>query len=549
MEEKSTLWLVRTRSGEILGPFSQSALLERLESKAFSVEDEIAPSSGQWISAKVLTEREDDEWTQTSTRSQTITETAKQAKALALVTPDSEEEVTDILEVPYAGKHPSAPVLGRKKLPRRSLILLGILAAFFLWAGWLYLNSPHPVKQDIHLPKAKVEMENSPFVQQMMEWIAAGKRGEALSKLSEYHEKHRNEPEWEYRIPYAALLITDKESPGRAKKILQEILDSEAPPAIKGHAHRWLGYLQLSLDEEDMGESHFLEALQYDPRDVAARFNLGRAYLKQQRYKQSLAYLQLAEAEIENPQIWLIHIYKGRAKAAMGLMQDARVEFRTAMETAPDRWLTYIYFALFLKAIDEKPSARTILKRMFTRDPTYETLAPAPIDFYQEKVNYAEYLDSFQEVMRDAPQKEKELGQLYLTYLLKGPESQAGIQLVNLAKKGELAYQVIGLKVLLDTAASNEKLRNQVDALPFNLTPFGYYAYVLRGVAYAKLGLQDSAQKDFQKALLLEPKTAISRLSYAVLLEQLSRNSDAKSEFNNLLNYHPYYIPAIVHRF
>ena len=73
-------WLVRTRTGEVLGPFTQHELLENLQRHVFTVEDEIAPSGGLWISAQTLTHRDSsDESTYTSTRGDsaeaTITQT------------------------------------------------------------------------------------------------------------------------------------------------------------------------------------------------------------------------------------------------------------------------------------------------------------------------------------------------------------------------------------------------------------------------------------------------------------------------------------------
>src|SRR5262249_21323537 len=63
-------WLVRTHKGEILGPFTQHQLLEELKKLTFSPDDEIAPSTGQWVSAQALIHREPDEVTRTSTRSE-----------------------------------------------------------------------------------------------------------------------------------------------------------------------------------------------------------------------------------------------------------------------------------------------------------------------------------------------------------------------------------------------------------------------------------------------------------------------------------------------
>src|SRR5947209_7590075 len=66
-------WLVRTRTGEVFGPFTQKELFEELRKQTFSLEDEIAPSKGFWISAQTLQNHETEEFTLTHTRNQTVT--------------------------------------------------------------------------------------------------------------------------------------------------------------------------------------------------------------------------------------------------------------------------------------------------------------------------------------------------------------------------------------------------------------------------------------------------------------------------------------------
>jgi tetratricopeptide (TPR) repeat protein len=206
------------------------------------------------------------------------------------------------------------------------------------------------------------------------------------------------------------LLITEGESPLRAKKLLEQVLRVPQTPELKSRAHHWLGYLLLSQDEGDMGEGHFLEALQLNPKDAAARFNLGRAYLKQEKFSQALDYLQLAELEM--PNLWLIHIYKGWARMALGNKEEAKSSFKTAIQASKDRWMTYIYYSIFLLRFEEYDEAKATLKQMLTYDPNYELNSPPPMEYFQSKVNYNDYLTAYNKVMEKGTSDEREMGQL-----------------------------------------------------------------------------------------------------------------------------------------
>jgi tetratricopeptide (TPR) repeat protein len=386
---------------------------------------------------------------------------------------------------------------------------------------------------------------DSPFVRQIYALIHSGAGGVALKRLAQYHEHHPEKSDLDYLIPYSALLITEGESPKRARSLLEGLLaNPTASPQLKSRAHHWLGYLLLSQDEADMGESHFLEALQLNPTDAAARFNLGRAYLKQEKFPQALDYFQLAELAM--PDLWLVHIYKGRAKAALGNMNEARTSFKAAIDASPDRWIAYIYYSIFLRGLNDTEGAQSILRRMLTRDPHYELHTPPPWGFFQEPVNYGEYLAAFTAGMDKAQGEDKELGKLYITYLLNGPNSAEGKKLETVAANGALLAKVLGLQATLDREGSLEDIKVAVNRLPANLSDFGYYAYVLRGEGKARLGLLAEAHEDYNHALTLDPRAASAHFQLAGLLRKTQHNSDAENEIRSLLLYHPDYIPAIV---
>lgn len=590
MQSEVKNWLVRTRTGEILGPFTQRELLEALQKGAFSAEDEIAESLHFWISAQTLTHRDTDEFTLTHTRNQTVTnsvsaqlssssqgltgqgqpspssfspssgQTIPYTGSLAAQTRpgfDSDELTptpTDPKKLYFPKYPPSRNIPGatphwESRSSRYAPLVASLVVVGSLWLVIWTLKTPKrtepgPAKATL-IPARGMETE-SPFVRQMYSLIQVGEAQSALKQLTLFHEKNQAKGELDYLIPYSALLITQGDSSVRARKYLEQILSTpQANPMLKSRAHHWLGYLLLSENQSDMGESHFLEALQLNPKDPAARFNLGRAYLKQKKLSQALDYLNLAELEV--PDLWLVHVYKGRTKAALGNLEEARGAFKKAVDTSPDRWITYLYYALFLNgALKETESAQTMMRKMLTRDPQYEANSPAPFGFYEEQTSYAEYLESFDTIMRNSIGEEREMGRLYLNYLMSTSSTEEVKRIEALAERGGLIAKVLALKVALDRDASLETIKQALSRLPTNLKEFGYYAYVLRGDAHTRLGLFAQAQQDLQTALLLEPQSAVARWAYAVLLQRTGKETDALNEIKGLLSYHPNYIPAIV---
>lgn len=549
MQSIHKTWLVRTRVGEVLGPFSQSELVEELEKKTFSTEDEIAQSGGHlWVSASSLSNRDLEEVTRTSTRA---TQTGSNSEEREPGTFTSGPKQLPLEELTPTPDHPPKPIAPSQEFhapaksfhkPRVAPMLTGfVIAVVMLMVVFQFKgkekNTGTPSNTQI------VDENESPFVRQIYTLIKSGESATALKKLTEYHEKGKKDG-IDYLIPYAALLIMEGESIGRAKKFLEQVINSQSSPQLKARAHHWLGYLLLQQDEADMGESHFLESLQLNPKDAASRFNLGRAYLKQEKYSQALDYLQLAELEI--PDLWLIHIYKGRAKVALGNLEEAKTAFKTAITLSPDRWISYIYYALYLLGVHEFDEARSVLRTMLTRDPQYELHAPAPLGYFQERVNYQEYLSIFTQVMDKGAPDEKELGKLYIHYLMSGGTYDDARRFSALADKSNLLAKVIALKVVMERKPNAQDLKTALARLPLSLSGFGPYGYVLRGEAQIRLGLTSDARESFTQALKLDPKSAISHWAMASLLERLQKKDEAQLEIKNLLSFHPNYIPAIV---
>lgn len=532
-------WLLRTKSRDVLGPFTLRELVQKLKDNEISLEDEIAPHAGSWIPVQTLQSRDAEEVTRTSTR---VTDTdTRNIDDTFTPAGDSHSSTTPSPTPLFPSEEPGKNIAKSKLAP----FFTGVIVSFILITAYLYLtprkeSSPDPmISQE---PNLTVE---SKAAQRASELIKKGEKKLALKELAEFHEKQMGKGDLSYLIPYSALLITEGESPTRARKFLESVLASHPAPQLKSKAHLWLGYLDLMEGEEGFGEDHFLEVLQVNTKDVAAQFNLGRAYLMQENYLKALDYLQLAELEM--PDFFLIHIYKGRAKTQLNLKEEARASFQNAIHYSEDRWLSYIYYAFFQFKNHEFTEARATLKKMMTRDPSFEIYSPVPYGFYQEPVNYAEYSELFAQIMEKAPQEDKELGKLYLNYIA-DPQSPAGKRILALSVSGGLYAKVLALKVALEKKLPVQDLRPFLERLPANLNDFGYYAYVLRADAKREMNFLSEAQQDYRRALVIEPKSAISHFLLSHLLKKMQKEDDAKTELESLLSYHPNYIPALRER-
>lgn len=548
-------WLVRTRSGEIIGPFSQAQLYEELQKRRFTPDDEISPSGGHWISAQALNYREGDDFTHTSTRSQaishatgpTVTQNPPDRDEL---TPTPEFIRSESVTNPSIEINPGAQSqsVSRGK-PRTLRLILAVIFIFALWTLILILNKRPKDSGTLPSNHQPTQVQGSTsFLQSIYQQIHRGDRQGALKALTLYHEAASAKGELEYLVPYAALLITESDSVERARRLLLQVTNSTAREGIRAEALMWLGYSYLihEKDSEDRAEGYFLESLQLNPKSAVTRYNLGRTYLKKGKYLEAIDYLQLAELEM--PDLWLVHIHKGNARALLGHKEDARKSLRTAVDKAPDRWYPYMVYAAFLFRVGEPENARSVFRSMFMKDPSFEIKSPAPFGYYQEEVSYREYRSAFNIAMIDAPTDDREFGSVYLAYLnnFNGEEGANEMKkLERLAEKGNFFARILSLKIAVEHYVDETTLAYRLQRVPTDVRKFGPYAYVVRGDAQMRLGKAEEAIAEYTKGLAVDNRSAAAHFALAQALQNHSKPNEARDHVNQLLSVHPDYIPAL----
>ncbi|NBX68372.1 MAG: hypothetical protein EBR01_05340 [Proteobacteria bacterium] len=557
-------WLVRTKSREVMGPYSQSELIEQLNKNSFSVQDEICSNSGNWISASVLSSRDTEEVTRTSSRM--TTHSIELTKSDLTPTPTSTDKISipdpaqpSVKPAPSnrplsknqeaLGTHATrqSAIRGPAKYPLLTAVILTFLTIF------IFYRPQKPVRETSEVSTLssgsnRGRIEETAIVKKAKSLLKIGRSKTALKLLANYHESE-GKSDISHLTLYGALLITEGESAQRAKKLLEQALAApNSNSYVKSQAHLWLGYLLLSQNEGDRGESHFLEALQLDPKDAAARFNLGRAYFKQKRFQQALDYLQLAE--LEQPDLWLIQVHKGWAKVALGLTSDASLTFKSAINLSKDRWVNYIYQAVFFtnEKVNNFEAAKQTMIAMLGRDPDYEKLSPIPFGYFQSSsINHKEYLEAYNVAMQTGTEEEKLIGKIYINYLA-SPMTRAEDwkKMDALANRSNnLLPRVLSLKMMLPNISDPVYLKTVLSKLPPNLDYFGPVAYVSRGQAREMLGNIAEAQLDYQKALTLDPTCATALWRQYELYKKLHRGPEARETLKSLLIAHPDFMPAL----
>ncbi len=541
----SKIWLVRRRDGEILGPYSDKELYEAYQKRAFLDEDEVAKSTERWFSAANLEHHSpNDDLTRTQTRNQTVPTASFPSNGNGSSAIGQEARPKFVASSPAFEDEGLPEKSSRNFVKPIAVILLSLLLGGMILSGlkqnWRetgsdpFLPISNPIIADVQNPK----------VREAYQYIELGKRDEALKLLSQFHEQNQGTRDMEYLIPYTALLITERESDSRAEKLLQDVLNNKTTPSVRSQAHHWLGYLELLKNNGDMGELHFLESLQLNPKDPAARFNLGRAYLKQKRYSQALDYFNLAE--LEKPHLWLVHIYKGKVRAATGQFEEAKKAFKKAIECDPDRWMGYLYYAVFLHGIRQTEEAKKIFLQMLLRSPSYDEKNPPPWGYYEERVPYTEYLQSFNEMTQKMSEPSIQAARRYLDFLISERSESEARSIMELAKENQTPFiQFLYLRTLLVKEDADTPIANllvQLNEAPKNL---GTGPALLKAESLLKLRQPKEIQKEVDLILTQEPRSALAHWYNALAYRQLGESSDANRELKVLLQNHPTFIPAL----
>lgn len=142
---------------------------------------------------------------------------------------------------------------------------------------------------------------------------------------------------------------------------------------------------------------------------------------------------------------------------------------------------------MFLLGSKDLNEAKLTLRKMLTRDPLFEYFSPPPWGFYQEEIDYQEYLSAYSKVMAQARPEELELGKVFISFFLNGNGPIENSRLQTLAEKGSLMTRVLALSTLLRSEPKAEDLRRSLVRLGENLSEFGpllTWCALRRGHAY-----------------------------------------------------------------
>lgn len=537
-------WMVRTKANEILGPYSQKELWEAFTQGFFSTQDEIALSQNHWISAQVLSQYIQEEFTSTKNEgsgsvtvsvSVTATESELETETVsskATSTPSDERKASPQLrrQENFSDNTYSEP----SKSTGKWWYILGTAVVTFLVTYLFFSGNGETNKFSIHKEIQTFEdLKDS-----VQASIKSQSYDKALEHIGSFRQKKSAQLNPEISMLEASVYVYQNE-PTKARKILDPLLLS-SQPNLQFQAHFWTGFIDLQLGQEDMGENHFLAALELNPKDAASRFNLGRAFLKSGKYRQALDYLQLAELEL--PKFWLISIYKGRARQELGQIEQADLAFRMSIQASPDRWLPYFYYALFQFRNKEKEKAVQTLKKMLTKDSAFELLSPVPYGFFQEKINYEEYRDATQKILSKDNWEDKEVVIAYMNFLSSPEDCLSKIKNIP----GETTFsKLLLLKMSYALNDDRDSIEKRLKDIPTEVGEYGAFGYLVRGKAAASLNNLSQSEKEFEKAILTDPKSAEAHWALYEVYQKREKFREAEQVKKELLSFHPDYIPAL----
>ena len=558
-------WLVRTRHGLILGPFTPDELLRSFESHSFAQEDEIAQSCKPWMLAHVLSFRDEEESTNTSAQDSTTATTqsspteslseslvpqsdlgegTREAKPLpvdAPLSPQLPPPQTEALSLSKGNPRFSA---GHKIYAAVSVATL-ILGLFFVF---LKPSKKSPSSFENQSASLSGEMGTFPWenerVRAVLPLVQRRMIKEALAQLTA--DKNVTNHDREVEMMQSALWLWEGQSILQAERYLRAIAQSkEASILQKAFAEMWLGYKALKHQEGDYGEAHFLQALEYVPRLTMAKFNLARAYLIQKKPELASQYLWITSKE--TPHSWLIELCKGDVESELR-NGDSSLAYESALALAPDRWQVNVTTAHYLYEAGDTKKAEHIMSDMLMRDPDFERDDPLPLGYAWPEPSYDSYAE---DVMRILPEDSAlfSVAKHYLAFLQNKNQARALSEMDHLVQKrdsNQAKILLLRMHLVSHELPPTASLRHLVSTLPSDLSSYSAYAYAVRALAWNVLGNKASAQQDLDSALELDPKCASCRMAFSQLLAQWGHAEESREQRSQLLRDFPHYLPALV---
>jgi tetratricopeptide (TPR) repeat protein len=328
-------------------------------------------------------------------------------------------------------------------------------------------------------------------------------------------------------------LATLQNARGQAEDAQKTLAGARKKLPESGPLHRALGHLALDQGRLPEATSELKRALELDAEDLAARFDLGVALRRSQRYEEAgQMFDRVAAADAEHPGLAL---ERGLIFEATGHAAEALKAYEGALAKAPNDPDLMLRVGCGSVSAGRAAAAEELLRKVLGQRPnsaeTNHCLGRALLE--QEKIADAQRL--FDRAVELDPNRAE-------YHLFSG---RAANEAKNVAKADrELAAALAIDSSLADAYWQRGVLRARQGAVrdavadltkALKLNPSRSDAHAALADTYYDLGREHDALSEWQKAVQAQPENAVWRFRYGKLLVTNQMNDAGRAELEKAI--------------
>ncbi len=282
--------------------------------------------------------------------------------------------------------------------------------------------------------------------------------------------------------------------------LLKRILEKD-PENVMAHTRLGLVYLKLSKYDEAIAEAWKVYDLKPSVLPPAVPFIVGSVQLQRKNYKEAIS--RLKETILKLPKMVEPHYFIALALAEEGRIEEAKTEFKTAIDLAPEFVPAKLGLARLLSRAGWQKETIKLCKEILDIEPdNVDTIQMLGLAYIKEK-DFGNAEKQFEKVLELKPSA----GDLNMAYL-------------NLAS-GQLSKCIRQCETILST------------------NPEAIEIYDILGLAHLRRGSFDSGIEQFKKALERNPSSTSTLFNLAKAYVITGKNDEARKTLENIISINP----------
>ncbi|MBI2608721.1 MAG: tetratricopeptide repeat protein [Deltaproteobacteria bacterium] len=508
-------WLIKTRAGEILGPYLFRDIQYHLLKKDIFPQDEASLPCELWQPLRSFPEF------RSTIRKLVPHEKDDKTYAVSHGKIKTEETLEYI---------PHVKLSLLKRLSVRDFFLIALCVSFIGYAVFIF----YPLKKNGgESTKFQVQLE------QASQFQKTGSYSQALSLYEDVFRENKDNLEAIKGVLSSTYFLRSFDS---LKEKVQKILlqkDQEA--------HEW-AYIYLSLSymvNQDYGDaiSILQKARELNGKHEAVLYNLACSYFLNGEFAQAKLYLEtyfLTSKELEP------HLLLGQAYLNLGDTSKALEEFQFVLNLNSQLQETYYFLAKTYQKRGEVEKTFQVFEKMFEVDPYYFQKKIEHPYFFPVRVSYYQKMSLYNAILAQRGKghlvSESRMGLLqYLNGEKKeGLEKVQNVLLTN--QKDVLTYIILGILNFYE-GDREFALLNLRTAL--KLKPTSFLALLYSGYLTLENGVLDQAEDYFQKILEENSKSPAALSGLGRVFYKKGDHKTSEYYWKRALEFDPFYLPAL----